>query len=209
MPRPDVPALALAAERYAIALGAMAKTPRARAELEAEIERLLFGERDLWGCVETAVITRIEVVEALADRLASFVGAEDRAGSHAAAETRVVVDRFVQELDAVLPSAGVFVDARGRGVVLADVATGAVRSSVRAMEATLDDPLAIAALVSSRLSAIGVTHMLSGSLALTVYAEPRMSRDLDFVVDLGGFQVPRFLAELGGARRNLGSRRVA
>jgi len=35
--------------------------------------------------------------------------------------------------------------------------------------------------------------MLSGSAALSVYAEPRMSRDLDFVVDLGGFQVPRFV----------------
>jgi hypothetical protein len=59
---------------------------------------------------------------------------------------------------------------------------------------TDDDPIAIASLVSERLSAIGVTHMLSGSAALTVYAEPRMSRDLDFVVDLGAFQVPRFVA---------------
>ena len=57
-----------------------------------------------------------------------------------------------------------------------------------------DDPLTIATLVSGRLTAIGVTHMLSGSLALTAYAEPRMSRDLDFVVDLGAFQVPRFVA---------------
>jgi hypothetical protein len=54
------------------------------------------------------------------------------------------------------------------------------------------EPLGIVALVSARLSSIGVTHMLSGSAALSVYAEPRMSRDLDFVVDLGGFQVPRF-----------------
>jgi len=36
--------------------------------------------------------------------------------------------------------------------------------------------------------------MLSGSTALLVYAEPRMSRDIDFVVDLGGFQIPRFVA---------------
>jgi hypothetical protein len=59
---------------------------------------------------------------------------------------------------------------------------------------SLDDPLAIASLVSGRLTALGITHMLSGSTALVVYAEPRMSRDVDFVVDLGGFQVPRFVA---------------
>ena len=56
------------------------------------------------------------------------------------------------------------------------------------------DPLAVASLVSERLSALGITHMLSGSTALLVYAEPRMSRDVDFVVDLGAFQVPRFVA---------------
>lgn len=56
------------------------------------------------------------------------------------------------------------------------------------------DPLALASLVSGRLTALGITHMLSGSTALLVYAEPRMSRDIDFVVDLGGFQVPRFVA---------------
>ena len=59
--------------------------------------------------------------------------------------------------------------------------------------ASLDDPLAIASLVSRRLTDIGIAHMLSGSTALVVYAEPRMSRDVDFVVDLGGFQVPRFV----------------
>ena len=57
-----------------------------------------------------------------------------------------------------------------------------------------DDPLAVATLVSKRLTDLGVAHMLSGSTALVVYAEPRMSRDVDFVVDLGAFQVPRFVA---------------
>jgi len=57
-----------------------------------------------------------------------------------------------------------------------------------------DDPLSIAVLVSARLTALGITHMLSGSAALSVHAEPRMSRDVDFVVDLGSFQVPRFVA---------------
>ena len=59
---------------------------------------------------------------------------------------------------------------------------------------SLDDPLAIASLVSRRLTDLGIAHMLSGSTALVVYAEPRMSRDVDFVVDLGAFQVPRFVA---------------
>lgn len=61
-----------------------------------------------------------------------------------------------------------------------------------------DDPLGMAVAVSERLTSIGVTHMLSGSAALTVYAEPRMSRDLDFVVDLGAFQIPRFVQAFHG-----------
>lgn len=64
----------------------------------------------------------------------------------------------------------------------------------RTVTVSPDDPLSIAVLVSSRLTALGITHMLSGSAALSVHAEPRMSRDVDFVVDLGGFQVPRFVA---------------
>ncbi len=38
--------------------------------------------------------------------------------------------------------------------------------------------------VSLRLSRLGVAHMLTGSVAVNYYAEPRMTRDIDVVVDL-------------------------
>jgi len=50
--------------------------------------------------------------------------------------------------------------------------------------------------VSERLERCGIAHMLSGSFALTLYAEPRMTRDVDVVVDLGSFQVPKLVAAL-------------
>jgi hypothetical protein len=38
--------------------------------------------------------------------------------------------------------------------------------------------------VAGKLDALGIPFMLSGSLALSVYAEPRMTRDIDLVVEL-------------------------
>jgi hypothetical protein len=38
--------------------------------------------------------------------------------------------------------------------------------------------------VAQRFDRIGVGYMLTGSFAMNLYAEPRMTRDLDFVVDL-------------------------
>lgn len=39
--------------------------------------------------------------------------------------------------------------------------------------------------VTSRLERAGIAYMLSGSMALNHYAQPRMTRDMDLVVDLG------------------------
>jgi hypothetical protein len=47
--------------------------------------------------------------------------------------------------------------------------------------------------VSERLSASRVAYMLTGSFALTHYATPRMTRDLDLVVALAEPQVPRLV----------------
>jgi hypothetical protein len=38
--------------------------------------------------------------------------------------------------------------------------------------------------ITSRLEAAGIDYMLTGSFALTIYAEPRMTRDIDLVVEL-------------------------
>jgi hypothetical protein len=39
--------------------------------------------------------------------------------------------------------------------------------------------------VSKRLDAAGIGYMLTGSIAMNYYAEPRMTRDIDIVVELG------------------------
>ena len=38
--------------------------------------------------------------------------------------------------------------------------------------------------VVSRLESAGIPYMITGSLALNHYAQPRMTRDIDLVVDL-------------------------
>lgn len=47
----------------------------------------------------------------------------------------------------------------------------------------MNEQLEFLKLVVSRLDSAGVPYMLTGSMAMSVYAPPRMTRDLDFVVD--------------------------
>jgi hypothetical protein len=56
------------------------------------------------------------------------------------------------------------------------------------------DELQVLHLVVSRLDAAGFPYMLSGSIALGAYATPRMTRDLDIVVELESTDVERFVA---------------
>lgn len=37
--------------------------------------------------------------------------------------------------------------------------------------------------VTNRLSSAGIPHMLTGSLAMNYYSQPRMTRDIDFVIE--------------------------
>lgn len=39
--------------------------------------------------------------------------------------------------------------------------------------------------VLARLDRLGIEHYITGSWALGVYAEPRMTRDIDIVLDIG------------------------
>lgn len=48
--------------------------------------------------------------------------------------------------------------------------------------------------VARRLDDLGIGYMVSGSVALNVYAEPRMTRDIDFVVDMHREHVEPFVA---------------
>jgi hypothetical protein len=47
----------------------------------------------------------------------------------------------------------------------------------------MDEQSAILRLVIDRLEAVGIPYMLTGSLALALYAAPRMTRDVDVVID--------------------------
>lgn len=52
------------------------------------------------------------------------------------------------------------------------------------MTQPIDEQLAVLGLVIDVLQRLGVQHMVSGSMAASYYAEPRMTRDVDVVVDL-------------------------
>lgn len=51
--------------------------------------------------------------------------------------------------------------------------------------------------VCARLEAAGIEYMLTGSLAMTYYARPRMTRDIDVVVALTTYAAPLVAAALG------------
>lgn len=53
----------------------------------------------------------------------------------------------------------------------------------------MSDELDLLTLVTARLNGAGIRYMLSGSTAMNVYAEPRMTRDLDLVVEVGAGDV--------------------
>ena len=47
--------------------------------------------------------------------------------------------------------------------------------------------------VAGKLSSINVSYMLTGSLAMMYYAQPRMTRDIDIVVELNKLQIESFI----------------
>jgi hypothetical protein len=60
----------------------------------------------------------------------------------------------------------------------------------------MTDELDVLRIVSERLDTVGVEFMLTGSFALGYYAQPRMTRDLDFVVALRDDAVNRLVQVL-------------
>ena len=53
----------------------------------------------------------------------------------------------------------------------------------------MSEELEVLRVVVHRLNAAGVSHMLTGSVAMAWYAQPRQTRDIDIVVDLPEFKV--------------------
>lgn len=57
----------------------------------------------------------------------------------------------------------------------------------------MDELFEFMALIAERLGRADIPYMLSGSVALSLYAEPRMTRDVDFVIDIEEAQVDEFV----------------
>ncbi len=47
--------------------------------------------------------------------------------------------------------------------------------------------------ITQRLKLIGISYMLTGSIAMNYYAEPRMTRDIDIVVELDVSSLDQFI----------------
>src|ERR1700683_2460010 len=61
----------------------------------------------------------------------------------------------------------------------------------------MHDELSVLKLVSGRLEAAGLPYMVTGSVALSFYAEPRMTRDVELVVDLRPSDATRIVELFG------------
>jgi hypothetical protein len=64
----------------------------------------------------------------------------------------------------------------------------------------MNEQLAVLELAVSRLEAAGISYLITGSIALAVYATPRMTRDIDIVIDCNADQA----AALASAFESIG-----
>lgn len=66
----------------------------------------------------------------------------------------------------------------------------------RSAVAATEDPIELAVVrdVVERLSGAGIPYMLTGSLAMNYYAEPRMTRDVDVVIEVRSDDAPAVAA---------------
>ncbi len=55
----------------------------------------------------------------------------------------------------------------------------------------MDSQLRFTLVIASRLESAGIAYMLTGSMALAVYGVPRMTRDIDLVVECAPGDAPR------------------
>lgn len=61
----------------------------------------------------------------------------------------------------------------------------------------MSDELEVLKLVAQRLDGMAIPYMVSGSMAMNYYAEPRMTRDIDVVVALEPSDAARVVAAFG------------
>jgi hypothetical protein len=58
----------------------------------------------------------------------------------------------------------------------------------------MDEQLEFVKLIASRLDELGIGYMLTGSVAAAVYSVPRMTRDIDLVVECAASDVDKIVA---------------
>jgi hypothetical protein len=58
---------------------------------------------------------------------------------------------------------------------------------------SVDDPLAVAALVGRALEGVGVRYSIGGSIASSMGGEPRSTLDVDVVTELTSESLPRLV----------------
>ncbi|MEE9151178.1 MAG: hypothetical protein V3U20_05005 [Thermoplasmata archaeon] len=61
----------------------------------------------------------------------------------------------------------------------------------------MDDQLEFVKLIASRLDSVGIAYMMTGSMAMAVYSMPRMTRDIDLVIELDWAYMKKWAAVLG------------
>lgn len=84
------------------------------------------------------------------------------------------------------------------------------------MPPPVDPQFAVLVLVTERLEAAGIAYMITGSIALTFYGYPRMTRDLDLVIEVEPSDAERlhalfaddFLCTVEGIRDAIRQRRM-
>ena len=57
----------------------------------------------------------------------------------------------------------------------------------------MDDQLEFVKLIASRLDYAGIAYMMTGSMAMAIYSIPRMTRDIDLVVELKSTDVDKIV----------------
>jgi hypothetical protein len=60
-----------------------------------------------------------------------------------------------------------------------------------------DDPILVALRIADALDAVGVGYFVGGSVASSIYGEPRTTNDVDFVIDMPLGKVDEFVQLLG------------
>ena len=58
----------------------------------------------------------------------------------------------------------------------------------------MDEQLEFVKLIASRLDSVGIPYMMTGSMAMAIYSVPRMTRDVDLVVDVKPVEVDKIVS---------------